>query len=287
MVRNDEDRRRPRVSAVAVLSAALLGLLMILGVGCDEDDEDCICCGRDVTAPAPPRGLVSVTGDTEVFLYWLSNTENDLAGYAIYWSTSPTGSLQHLIDVTPTDPVEESYVDNGLQNGTTYFYAVTAFDHNGNESEPSFEVNDTPRPQGTGTIASLQSDPDQAGFDFFNGRTFGRVIGAAEIDADFHYRGEEGELWTGPEGTSGEQVLIQDMGYTANFDEISFAPGIGDGYSPSGIVEAIAGHTYVLLTLDGQSGYYAKIRVRSVSPTEIRFDWAYQTAYGNQELSVP
>ena len=41
------------------------------------------------------------------------------------------------------------YVDDDVRNGSTYFYAVSAYDYDGNESELSPEqVYDTPRPSG-------------------------------------------------------------------------------------------------------------------------------------------
>ncbi|MEO0156993.1 MAG: hypothetical protein ABIL07_07755, partial [candidate division WOR-3 bacterium] len=68
-------------------------------------------------------------------------------------------------------------------------------------------------------------------------------------------------------------------GYTASFDEIGYAPD--DGWSPTGIVEAIVGHTYVIWTWDN---HFAKIRVASLKPGYVIFDWAYQVDPGNPEL---
>ena len=41
------------------------------------------------------------------------------------------------------------YVDDDVRNGSTYFYAVSAYDYDANESELTPEqVYDTPRPSG-------------------------------------------------------------------------------------------------------------------------------------------
>ena len=44
------------------------------------------------------------------------------------------------------------------------------------------------------------------------------------------------------------------------------------------------GHVYVAWT---RNDHYAKFRVVRIEPGEVVFDWAYQTARGNQELSAP
>ncbi|MFH1142978.1 MAG: HmuY family protein, partial [Candidatus Eisenbacteria bacterium] len=62
------------------------------------------------------------------------------------------------------------------------------------------------------------------------------------------------------------------------------APQAGDGYAPSQVVEAIEGHTYVLLTRDG---HYAKIRIIDLDAEDLTFQWAYQQQPGNVELKRP
>ena len=57
-----------------VSAAALIG-------GCTEDNST---APRDLTPPAAPRGVYSVTGDHTVWLHWYGNTEGDVAGYHYY-----------------------------------------------------------------------------------------------------------------------------------------------------------------------------------------------------------
>jgi hypothetical protein len=66
---------------------------------------------------------------------WQSNSESDLAGYRVYYGTS-SRSYSMTKDVglvTSTDI-------NGLNNGTNYYFAVTAYDASGNESTQSQEI---------------------------------------------------------------------------------------------------------------------------------------------------
>jgi len=71
---------------------------------------------------------------------------------------------------------------------------------------------------------------------------------------------------------------IQDLGYGASLDAVDVAPSAG--WSPTGGVELIVGHNYVVRTRDN---HYAKFRVTGLG-SGVTFDWAYQTAVGNREL---
>jgi hypothetical protein len=74
---------------------------------------------------------------------------------------------------------------------------------------------------------------------------------------------------------------IQDAGY-AQLDEVDWAPD--GGWSPSGDVPLIEGHTYIVWIWDD---HFAKFRVRQLNSERVILDWAYQVDLGNPELSVP
>jgi hypothetical protein len=288
-------RHAGRASWLGLAGAlALPGLLVILlGLaGCDDGD-DCVCCGADREAPAAPRGLYSITGDGEVIVVWLANTESDLDGYRVYRSDEYDGTYYLLTSASACgDCYWVELVDDEVQNGETNFYAVTAIDHAGNESDLSGEyVWDTPRPDGDAEITNAL-DPDgyeEAGFDLHTAR----AVAADDSRADFFYTHDEaggGFLFAGNEHSGVRDLTeIQDLGYTADFDEISFAPenleDPGDvGWSPTGSAEPIRNHTYVLLTSDD---HYAKIRVTEVTPRRVEFEWAFQLVPGNRQLKHP
>lgn len=87
----------------------------------------------DAIPPAPVEDIDYITGDTEIFLEWLPNTEEDLAGYNVYVD----GRIHNLATIPTPD-----YQVTGLTNGKTVRIAVTAIDLSGNES-PSKEVIET------------------------------------------------------------------------------------------------------------------------------------------------
>ena len=144
-----------------LLAAAALGL-----VGCNDNSTS----PRDVTPPAAPRGLYSVTGDHQATLSWLANTESDLAGYRVYEAPCASGSNCPYDRIGATAATQ--YVATGLTNGVTRFFAVSAVDAAGNESDLSYEdVFDTPRPAGStalnnGVVNDTLANIPGAGWDF-------------------------------------------------------------------------------------------------------------------------
>lgn len=89
----------------------------------------------DVTPPPVP-GPVTVSDPglgRRLDLSWGASAAADLAGYYLYRDVSPTGDFSTCLG-SATLP---GYTDTGLSDGVTYYYRVTAFDHDGNESGPA------------------------------------------------------------------------------------------------------------------------------------------------------
>src|SRR5690554_1545315 len=112
----------------ALAIAVLVGLAL---TGC-EDDVVYVEDGP----PAVPTGVTTVTGDGWVEILWNPVREDDVAGYGVYRSRTLTGAYDRIATVQGME--NTSYVDNDVTNGTTYFYAVDAFDRRGHESELSY-----------------------------------------------------------------------------------------------------------------------------------------------------
>jgi hypothetical protein len=71
----------------------------------------------------------------QLTLEWDSNVEQDLAGYIVYYGTT---SRDYKYDVDVGE--ETSCTISGLYSGVTYYFAVTAYDIDGNESPYSAEI---------------------------------------------------------------------------------------------------------------------------------------------------
>jgi hypothetical protein len=74
----------------------------------------------------------------DVTIGWDANTEPELAGYKIYWGTS-SGNYTSSKDVGKTTTA----TIDGVEEGTTYYLVVTAYDNQGNESGYSNQVSFT------------------------------------------------------------------------------------------------------------------------------------------------
>jgi len=253
-----------------------IGIMLLLAAtaltGCNDETAP-----RDVTPPAAPRGLYTVTGDQTVYLGWYANTEPDVAGYRIYEAPCESGSNCPYDRVGATDAT--TFALGGLTNGVTRYFAVAAYDRAGNESDLTYEtIFDTPRPEGLGAVlASYLTSPLASGWDLSAARV--RAFDDPATDMFYGANGTQLQMFV-PD----YQTDIQDAGYAGTLDAVDFAPN--GGWSPTGSVELIAGHCYVVWTRDDN---YAKFRVTSITaqpagPPLVQFDWAYQVAPGNREL---
>ncbi len=246
--------------------AITFGALLL--AGCREDR----IVGPHDAAPAAPRGVYSVTGDGAATLHWLANTEDDVIGYRIYAGDCAGGPQCPYDRVGATSAT--SFVVTGLVNGRTRYFAVSAVDAAGNESDLSYDTTfDTPRPAGSGLVlASDRVDSLHAGYDFSQFA----VVSYSSPVVDVYYDGSAaGQTMIAPF----TDTQIQDAGFATTLDAVDFAPSAG--WSPTGTVPLIPGHCYVVWTGDD---HYAKFRVTSLTASQVVLDWAYQTDPGNPEL---
>ncbi|GEM_PF-5225831 len=82
----------------------------------------------DTTPPVFPRGVSGIVDHDNILLTWQNNTEQDLAGYRIYYGTE---SRDYGLPVSVNT---NQYIVPGLDTGVLYYFAVTAIDISGNES---------------------------------------------------------------------------------------------------------------------------------------------------------
>ncbi len=245
-----------------ILSAALLF------AACDINNHDHYY--NDYTPPAPPTGIVVFNGDNRVDLSWNWNREEDVAGYNVYYSYSYSGKYTLIGGTT-----DNYFIDYDAVNGNTYYYAVTAYDFNGNESELSYDViYSTPRPEGFNqSIFDYRKYPDNAGYSF---TTYSPVAYDSD-NADFFFENFNGtyylDVW--------DDSDIIDMGPTSDIYDIAQAPL--NGWSPTKDEIARTGHTYVIWTWDN---HFAKVRIKSITRDRIVFDWAFQLVEGERQLKM-
>lgn len=98
----------------------------------------------DTTPPSPPANLEGVSGDGELTLNWGENTEPDFDGYKVYRAEESFTSVSGRTPLNSQLLSEAGYTDTNVENGTTYFYRITALDEDENESNVSSMVEITP-----------------------------------------------------------------------------------------------------------------------------------------------
>jgi hypothetical protein len=222
----------------------------------------------DVTPPSIPQGISTIAEDGQIEIFWISNTEPDLAGYNIYVSYAYDGRYQLLGSTT-----RPYFLHHGANNGQTYYYALSAYDVNGNESVLTPElISETPRPEGyAALLRNFRDNPALGGYDFSTYSVGPYNDQYTDVYFEFYNGVSYFNVW--------EDTDIQDMGYTNSLDDIAEAPT--SGWSPTKDVIVIPGHTYVIWTWDN---HYAKVRVTEMSSSRVKFDWAYQLQKGNPRL---
>lgn len=271
-------RKLTLMTIMFVISAAILFL-----IACDQRSTTYVV--RDDTTPPPvPTGVTTTTGDGLVWVEWDPIIGvPDLDGFRV-WRSNDNYEFYLIATVGPSTTL---YEDNEVTNGYTYYYGLSSFDTAGNESDASFNYEtafDTPRPEGFDEVLYDFNDPansDYSGFDFSREQHVLYDASTCDIFLEFDQSLPTPTffLWLGYNGH-----YIQDMGYTSDFDEITYAPD--GGWSLYDYVEVINGHTYVIKTWDD---HYAKVRVTSVDRYPVAliiFDWGYQIDPGNRELKI-
>lgn len=275
---------------------AMISIMMLIMISCGEKEKivNVYVPGEPDTinvevptncAPPPPRGVYSVNYDEIVQICWVANYESDMWGYNVYRSNTPDGLYSPIgtVYVEASNPVDYCYEDVDTGNGIHYYYAVSAFDTSGAESDLIVEevVSGTPRPEGQLTLYDRVSVPTLSGFDFYPDLA-STAQSWNDPATDFYF---ENNVGTPRLVTYRAGVEIQDYGFASNFDAIGYAPA--DGWAPWGSAEAVARHMYILMLLEGSATHYAKIYVTEVTSTFVTFYWAFQTDPGNPDLAPP
>lgn len=124
----------PRSLHPLFLAVLLVGFCSV-GTGCTGAGSNGSSGG-----PAAPSNLSATSGDSEVSLSW--DAVGAAETYNVYRSTSSTDGADG--EPMKTEVSSSSYTDATAENGTVYYYRVTAVDSKGDESTASDEVKKTP-----------------------------------------------------------------------------------------------------------------------------------------------
>jgi hypothetical protein len=236
-----------------------------------------------------PTGLTSISLNGAIQLNWSSNAldanPNLFDHYRVYSAafdnSRSTCSAWNLEGST----VSDAFLVANLPNGVTRCYAVSAVSHDGHESVWSTTIQDTPRYDAHNVLVyARDTRPDSGGFAFYDesSRQYGLVASATRPGIDFTVeRHADGTLWLDPASTN-VTMAIYGSSPTADLTSIDKAQL---SQLASVTIEAVPGYGYVFGTRKSDGIHYGAVRVAFVAQDYIVFDWSYQSAVGNIELS--
>lgn len=268
-----------KVFFISVLS------ILLFTLSCEEKETIVEVPVAGNCPPTAPRGVTAINLDGYVRICWFPNNEDDVSVYDIYRAAEDETEYTYIgsIDRVLPDPYEYCYDDLDTDYGLQFFYVVVAVDQGGEESDISYEVSGTPRPEGQVSLDEHTYIPDMSGYDFDSFDNTPQNDSLETTDIYYAFEDDVGRLVCYRAG-----VEIQDYGYIgfqlADFDIKNWAPT--DGWAPSRTVEAIGGHCYMLRLLEGDDKYhYVKLLVTAVNMNSVTFYWAYQTDPENRDLA--
>ena len=245
----------------------------------------------DLHANVPaPTGFTSVSLNAAVQLAWSSSAVDVLQGafdhYRVY-STPYDGSrgVCTAAWVLEGTTASDGFLVGNLTNGASRCFAVSTVTHDGHESVWTEARLDTPRFDARNAfVYSATARADSSGFLFLDdvSHKLGVVASSSRSDLDFTIvRRADGTLWLQPARAGATMALYSSTPVT-DLGSIDRAPSAG--YSSS-TVQAVPGFAYVFKVQKADGVHFAGARVAYVAPDYVVFDWSYQSAPGNAELS--
>jgi len=97
----------------------------------------------DTYAPAAPENVQIGPAPGRLSIFWVANSEPDVAGYYVYRSTDPNLAKDKWTKLTPTLSTKTTFTDENVETGRTYYYYVVAMDKAGNVSPLSNVASET------------------------------------------------------------------------------------------------------------------------------------------------
>ncbi len=97
----------------------------------------------DIYPPAAPENLSIGSSPGKLSIFWVANSEPDLAGYYLFRSIDPTLPKDKWVNLTPTLYTKTTFADQNVEAGKKYYYYVVAVDTTGNRSPLSEVASDT------------------------------------------------------------------------------------------------------------------------------------------------
>jgi hypothetical protein len=238
-----------------------------------------------------PLGLTSITLNGAIQLGWSDNAlqagGSTFDHYRVYSSGYSSAQSACILPwYFEGSTVSDAFLVGNLTNGTSRCFAVSAISVDGHESIWSNARLDTPRLDARSVLVYVaEARSDSAAFVFSDqlAKRFGIVSATTRADADFILnRLSDGTVWMTP-ARSGSTVSVYATTTLPDLTSIDRAPI--SGYQATAI-QTLPSMGCVFRLDEADGTHYGALRVQYVAKDFVVFDWAYQTAVGNVELSA-
>lgn len=98
---------------------------------------------KDTFAPSAPASITIAAAPNAISIFFAANPERDVVGYQIFRSVDPDRALADWELLTKEPLSTNTFQDQRVETGKTYFYYLKAVDRFGNASAPSAVVSET------------------------------------------------------------------------------------------------------------------------------------------------
>ena len=236
-----------------------------------------------------PAGLRSISLNAAIQLDWSSNAydanHNAFDYYRVYSSAYDAAHGVCNSWNLEGSTVSDAFLVANLTNGVTRCYAVSAVSRDGHESPWSSSKQDTPRYDSRNVLVySTDIRADSSAFLFYDetSHAYGKVAASSQANADFVVeRHVDGTLWFKP---ARADVSIATYG-NAPVPDLTAIDRAPTATLANASISAVPGYGYVFSTRKSDGVHYGALRVAYVATNYVVFDWSYQSAVGNVELS--
>lgn len=236
-----------------------------------------------------PLGLHSISLNGAIHLAWSDNAvqanRSAFDYYRVYSGVYDAAHSSCLSWNLEGSTVSDAFLAANMANGVTRCFAVSAVSRDGHESPWSAATHDTPRYDARNVLVyAREVRSDSSGFFFYDesAHAYGAVASASRTGLDFTIeRHNDGTLWITP---ARSDVLMATYG-TAPVPDLTSIDAAAPSTLANVTIEAVPGWGYVLSTKKSDGVHYGALRVAYVAQNYVVFDWSYQSAMGNVELS--
>lgn len=98
---------------------------------------------KDIFAPSAPMAITIAATQSNISIFFAANPERDVVGYRLYRAENPNLPKTNWQLLTKDLLTTNTFQDNKVESGKTYYYFITAVDTAGNVSEYSEVVSET------------------------------------------------------------------------------------------------------------------------------------------------